>query len=234
MEQYLTLVKHIKDHGHIKTDRTGTGTKSIFGYQMRFDLQKGFPLVTSKKTNFHSIVTELLWFLSGDTNIQYLKDNNVKIWNEWATSCGDLGPVYGEQWRSWNILPEVVEITRKPLPDFIDRSDLQHEFVVENEYIDNVIDSQLERIWHALFNDHQQCLDPKWHVFSVFSSDVRKLPNFHKWARNPSLYKLNPCYYTIHPVYSNDYCIWSSLHEYDYCVYGSHNITWVIIPPDNI
>lgn len=101
MEQYKKLVKEIQSNGVSKGDRTGTGTKSIFGYQMRFDLEKGFPLVTVKKTHWPSVVHELLWFLNGDTNIKYLKDNNVKIWDEWADENGDLGPVYGKQWVDW-------------------------------------------------------------------------------------------------------------------------------------
>jgi thymidylate synthase len=101
MRQYLDFMRHVKEHGAVKTDRTGTGTRSVFGYQMRFNLQDGFPLLTTKKVHLKSIIHELIWFLNGDTNIAYLKQNGVSIWDEWADAEGNLGPIYGYQWRNW-------------------------------------------------------------------------------------------------------------------------------------
>ncbi|WP_321326644.1 thymidylate synthase [Thiomicrorhabdus sp.] len=151
MKQYLDLLTHILENGTDKGDRTGTGTRSVFGYQMRFDLQKGFPLVTTKKLHIRSIVHELLWFLTGDTNIKYLKDNGVRIWDEWATESGDLGPLYGKQWVAWqkpngetiNQIAEVVETlknnpnSRRMIVTAWNPADLPDESISPQENVEN-------------------------------------------------------------------------------------------------
>lgn len=151
MKQYLELLSHILEEGTDKGDRTGTGTRSVFGYQMRFNLQKGFPLVTTKKLHIRSIVHELLWFLTGDTNIQYLKDNGVRIWDEWATESGDLGPLYGKQWVAWqkpngetiNQISEVIETlktnpnSRRMIVTAWNPADLPDESVSPQQNVEN-------------------------------------------------------------------------------------------------
>ena len=130
MQQYLNLLQHIIDNGAEKTDRTGTGTKSCFGYQMRFNLEEGFPMVTTKKLHLKSIIYELLWFLKGDTNIKYLNENGVRIWDEWADQNGDLGPVYGKQWRSWEGADGVVIDQIAELIEQIKKSPDSRRFIV--------------------------------------------------------------------------------------------------------
>ena len=150
MQQYLHLLQHILDHGVQKTDRTGTGTISCFGYQMRFNLADGFPLVTTKKLHTKSIIHELLWFLKGETNIAYLKENGVSIWNEWADENGDLGPVYGKQWRSWQgadgkTIDQISDVIKE-----IKRNPDSRRLVVSAWNVDELPDMKLMPC-HALF-----------------------------------------------------------------------------------
>ncbi len=150
MKQYHDLIRHIKANGNHKQDRTGTGTQSVFGYQMRFDLQEGFPLVTTKKLHLRSIIYELLWFLNGDTNIKYLKENGVSIWDEWADENGDLGPVYGEQWRSWRTADgETVDQISKVLNTIKTNPDSRRMLVVA--YNPGVVDKMALPPCHSLF-----------------------------------------------------------------------------------
>lgn len=229
MKQYLNLVQHIQDTGHIKTDRTGTGTKSIFGYQMRFNLQDGFPLVTSKKTNFNSILTELLWFLKGDTNTDYLMQHNVKIWEEWKDDNNNLGPVYGEQWRSWKVPREVVLIKTREQPHVqIDvvpsRPDIDEDFSKLNRDDQALWDLWLpiqESIETNATNNTRQMYDPAWYDWSTFKSQVELLPNFYQWKANPSQYALANNYYRyFHDnwnedhYYSKDTCSWLHMTEW--------------------
>ena len=156
MKPYLDLMRHVMAEGHDKSDRTGTGTRSVFGYQMRFDLSEGFPLLTTKKLHLRSIIHELLWFLKGDTNIKYLKDNQVSIWDEWADENGELGPVYGYQWRSW------------PTPDG------QHIDQIQNiiQQIKNSPDSRriIVSAWNPALID-QMALPPCHALFQFYVAD---------------------------------------------------------------
>ena len=150
MKQYLDLIKHIKAQGNQKQDRTGTGTQSVFGHQMRFNLQDGFPMVTTKKLHLRSIIIELLWFLNGDTNIKYLKDNGVKIWDAWADENGDLGPVYGEQWRSWKTADgKTVDQISKVVDTIKNNPDSRRMLVVA--YNPGVVDEMALPPCHSLF-----------------------------------------------------------------------------------
>jgi len=150
MQQYLALVRHILDHGTKKTDRTGTGTLSVFGHQMRFDLERGFPLVTTKKLHLRSIVYELLWFLRGETNVHFLQENKVTIWDEWADADGDLGPVYGYQWRSWPAPNgQHIDQIRKVLDDIKRNPDSRRHVVSAWNVAD--LDKMALQPCHALF-----------------------------------------------------------------------------------
>jgi thymidylate synthase len=149
MKQYLDLCNHILENGDKKTDRTGTGTLSVFGYQMRFDLQKGFPLVTTKKLHLRSIIYELLWFLNGDTNIKYLNDNKVTIWDEWADENGELGPVYGYQWRSWPSANGKIDQITKIIDQIKSKPDSRRHIVTAWNPAD--VDSMALPPCHALF-----------------------------------------------------------------------------------
>ena len=171
MKQYLDLMRHVRENGNKKEDRTGTGTLSVFGYQMRFDLSEGFPMVTTKKCHLKSIIHELLWFLSGDTNIKYLQDNGVRIWNEGADEDGNLGPVYGYQWRSWpaangthvDQISQVIEQI-KNTPN--KTSELKNMKDMVGEAV-NIINGNIEHI-----EDFGKLLDESWEIKRSLSSRV--------------------------------------------------------------
>lgn len=150
MKQYLDLMRHVLENGAEKTDRTGTGTRSVFGYQMRFDISETFPLVTTKKCHLRSIIHELLWFLKGDTNIAYLKENGVRIWDDWADDNGDLGPVYGAQWRSWETADgRTIDQIKNVINQIKDNPDSRRLMVVA--YNPGVVDDMALPPCHALF-----------------------------------------------------------------------------------
>ncbi len=162
MRQYLDLLRHILDHGVEKSDRTGTGTRSVFGYQMRCDLERGFPLLTTKKLHLKSIIHELLWFLAGDTNIAYLNQHGVKIWDEWADEHGDLGPVYGHQWRSWPA----------PAPGSEDRSIDQISALIENIATDPDSRRHIVCAWNVADVRHM-ALPPCHTMFQFYVAEGR-------------------------------------------------------------
>ncbi len=149
MKQYLNLLRHVKSEGIKKEDRTGTGTLSVFGYQMRFDLNKGFPLVTTKKVHLKSIIYELLWFLQGDTNVRYLNDNGITIWDEWANKEGDLGPIYGAQWRSWQAKNKTIDQISDVIEEI--RTNPQSRRLIVNAWNVGEIDKMALAPCHALF-----------------------------------------------------------------------------------
>ena len=150
MKQYLDLLRHVKSEGIKKKDRTGTGTLSVFGYQMRFDLNDGFPLVTTKEIHLKSIIYELLWFLKGDTNIKYLNDNGVTIWNEWADASGDLGPVYGAQWRSWQTNNGTIDQIKNVISQIKDNPESRR--LIVSAWNVGEIDNMALAPCHAFFN----------------------------------------------------------------------------------
>ena len=149
MKQYLNLLSHVKSEGIKKDDRTGTGTLSVFGYQMRFDLNKGFPLVTTKEVHLKSIIYELLWFLQGDTNVKYLNDNGVTIWDEWVNKEGDLGPIYGAQWRSWQAKNKTIDQISDVIEEI--RTNPQSRRLIVNAWNVGEIDKMALAPCHALF-----------------------------------------------------------------------------------
>lgn len=224
-KQYLELLQFILDNGVDKTDRTGTGTRSVFGYQMRFNLAEGFPLLTTKKIFTKAMIHELLWFISGDTNIKYLKNNGVRIWDEWCTSEGELGPVYGKQWREWSTNGEVVEIKKSedyPEPYYIDFYGQEH---LNKKYFKmGTIDQKLRNYWKKLMD---RCYNPyhdnfknygsigiyvcqRWHDPRNFVEDVKKLKGWNDKRTNWNQYELDKDFFGS-KLYSPTTCIWLSL-----------------------
>lgn len=196
MKQYLELIHTVLNEGHEKADRTGTGTISIFGHQMRFDLRKGFPLVTTKKLHLRSIIHELLWFLKGDTNIQYLKDNNVSIWDEWADENGDLGPVYGQQWREWSdtkLVSHWDDASKKALYDrgyhysgSIARDDPSKSLAVFSKRFD-----QIQTVIDQLRNDpdNRRIIVSAWNVGDLADMALAPCHSFFQFYSRPMMGK---------------------------------------------
>lgn len=202
MKQYLDNLKNILDNGTIKTDRTGTGTKSVFGLQMRFNLEEGFPLLTTKKLHYKSIFEELFWFIDGDTSNRNLNNNGVRIWNEWANENGDLGKIYSAQWRY------VLSESNKPI--LIDKKeatpiDVKYDYVKKISVTSNL---QVYKLWERMLNEcHTPCYNyyptqgstttvhPEWHTYENFLQDISKVKGYAHWMKEPNKYELDPNYY---------------------------------------
>lgn len=197
LEPYEALVHKVLTQGTEKGDRTGTGTVSLFGQQLRYDLSKGFPLITTKKVNYNAVIGELIWFLRGDTNISYLKDNNINIWNEWADEYGFLGSIYGSQWRQWyHVADEYIKVDRVHV-DNVDNSP----YVFDEENVKTRVSPFIESLWVYLKEDN--LISGRWRTFSVFYEEIRRVPGFNQWYRNTDEYEIAPFYYGSSKVNEN-------------------------------
>ena len=187
LEPYEKLVYEVLTEGKAKTDRTGTGTYSLFGKQIRYDLNDGFPLISTKKVNYNSVIGELIWFLRGDTNINYLHDNKIKIWDEWADDYGFLGSIYGSQWRQWyHVSDDYIKVNRI-VDDCIDN------LPVIDDSDEIVFSPKIKQLWDDLVEEG--FIGGDWNTFSVFYHDIKFVPGFNQWYRSENEFVLNPCYY---------------------------------------